>query len=541
MKSARMELGPSASVCPTDRTVRHATNLGPLLHVGVVVRRVLRRWHSIFMLLAMAVWCPPLEATPASSQRRSKGASTDSKRSLAPTANSSLPTFAPVPADHPLAGLWNDPEMTQRLWGSYGFLSDREPRLTTEEQAFYRNTILPLLREDPKNALSRLEAAVKPTDSALFDYTLATVYFQCEDFTNAIRYYEMALAKFPDFLRAQRNLALALVRTGRYAEAIPALTRTLSLGGIDGRIYGLLAYAHTQEGEYFSAASAYQQALLFEPTNKDYQLGLVQCLITTARYNEALRLLDELLIRSPDSEMLWALQANIYLLQNQLGRAAASYEILRRLGKAKAEHLSILGDIYLAEGIPDLALSAYLDASQRDGDTNLSRTLRAADLLASRGAWDEARQLLDRARTLADSMSDRDNELELKRLRLQARVAQGQGQWAMAIQILEELLQRNPLDGEALLLAGDYHLRHGDPQRAAFCFDTAAKIEGFEAVALVKHAQLLVDTQQYPRAIELLRRAQKIQPRDNVQRYLERVEQVAARARGGEALSVFPQ
>jgi hypothetical protein len=29
-----------------------------------------------------------------------------------------------------------------------------------------------------------------------------------------------------------------------------------------------------------------------------------------------------------------------------------------------------------------------------------------------------------------------------------------------------------------------------------------------------------------------MRRAQKLQPRDNVQRYLEQVEQVAARARG---------
>jgi Flp pilus assembly protein TadD len=82
------------------------------------------------------------------------------------------------------------------------------------------------------------------------------------------------------------------------------------------------------------------------------------------------------------------------------------------------------------------------------------------------------------------------------------------------------------------LLAGDYYKQRGDAERAAFRYDAAAKIEGFEATALVKQAQLLVENQQYARAVELLRRAQKIQPREPVQRYLEKVEQVAARSRG---------
>jgi hypothetical protein len=48
------------------------------------------------------------------------------------------------------------------------------------------------------------------------------------------------------------------------------------------------------------------------------------------------------------------------------------------------------------------------------------------------------------------------------------------------------------------------------------------------ADAFLKHAQLKVQQQKYTQAVELLRRAQKAKPRDNVARYLERVEQVAA-------------
>ena len=68
-----------------------------------------------------------------------------------------------------------------------------------------------------------------------------------------------------------------------------------------------------------------------------------------------------------------------------------------------------------------------------------------------------------------------------------------------------------------------------DPNQlsTAFWFERAAGIEGFEADAKVRHAQLLVGQRRYAEALPLLRRAQAIQPRDNVQEYLEQVERAA--------------
>lgn len=485
---------------------------------------LLLRWLSVGLLVAGLL---PLPAAGASKRERKAA---DPVAALAARPSFASTNFAPVAHDHPLAGIWNDPEFTRRLLGSYGFLPEREPRLNPEEQVLYRDTILPLLREQPTNAIPALEKAISPSASALFDYTLGTVYFQQEQFTNAVKHYEAALAKFPDFLRAQRNLALALVRNGQYAEAIPALSRTLTLGGADGRILGLLAFAHIQEGQFLGATAAYQQALMYEPNNLDYHLGLVKCHVATANFTAAMALLDELLPRHPERDALWALQANLFIQQNELAKAAANFEVLRKLDKATAAHLTTLGDLYMTQGVPDLALSAYLAAAEKDGGANLARTLRAADILVSRGAWDEARRLIARARELSGNQMVGDDDLKL--LRLEARVALSTGARERAIQILEEILQRNPLDGETLLLAGDYYKQAGDLDRATLRYDAAAKIEGFEATALVKQAQLLVEGQKYPQAIELLRRAQRLDPKENVQRYLERVEQVAARARG---------
>src|SRR5688572_13047228 len=66
----------------------------------------------------------------------------------APSGSTAANAFAPMPAGHPLADLWNDPEFTRRLLGSYGFLSEAEPRLSPEEQVIYREKVVPLLRED---------------------------------------------------------------------------------------------------------------------------------------------------------------------------------------------------------------------------------------------------------------------------------------------------------------------------------------------------------------------------------------------------------
>jgi tetratricopeptide (TPR) repeat protein len=441
-----------------------------------------------------------------------------------PAPSTASTTFAPMPADNELASIWNDPEFTRRLIGSYGFASDAEPRMTPEEQAAYRDKIVPLLREDPKKAIGPLEALVKPPASAVFDFTLGNVYFQNDDLTNAVKHFDAALAKFPDYRRAQKNLAFALVRGGKYAEAIKPLTRTVALGDADGKVFGLLRFTCMNQGRHASAEAAYRQALVFEPDNLDFKLGLVKCSLATANYDYALGLLDDLIRQYPERDSLWSLQANIHIQKDEPAKAAVSLEMLRRLGKATAQNLFLLGDLFMAQEAPDLALGAYLEAVDKDGGQNLAKALRPAQILVSRGAWDESRRLFAKLRGTGSGLTGAD---ELKLLKLESRVAMSTGKGEQAIATLEQIIQKDPLDGEALLLAGDYYAKDGQKEKAEFRYQSAANMSGFEADAYVKHAQLLVQSQKYAQAAELLRKAQKVKPRDNVQRYLEKVEQLA--------------
>ncbi|MFN9334497.1 MAG: tetratricopeptide repeat protein, partial [Planctomycetota bacterium] len=93
--------------------------------------------------------------------------------------------------------------------------------------------------------------------------------------------------------------------------------------------------------------------------------------------------------------------------------------------------------------------------------------------------------------------------------------------------ILEQTVALDPLDGEALILLGQYHARNGKPDLAILQYERAAGVPAFEADAKLRHAQLLVGQARYAEALPLLRRAQQVKPRDNVQQFLDQVERVA--------------
>jgi Flp pilus assembly protein TadD len=176
----------------------------------------------------------------------------------------------------------------------------------------------------------------------------------------------------------------------------------------------------------------------------------------------------------------------------------------------------------------DLALDVYLEAIEMDGNGDVQRSLRAADIMVSRGEWEEASRLFAKIRTAHGTTMTEEETFKLLKMESKVAIANGNGQEALAV--LEQIIEKNPLDGEALLMAGDFYSQNGDQEKAVFRYEMASKVSGFEADAWLKHAQILVRSQEYTKAIDLLERAQKSNPRDNVQKYLDSVQRVASAA-----------
>ncbi len=82
-----------------------------------------------------------------------------------------------------------------------------------------------------------------------------------------------------------------------------------------------------------------------------------------------------------------------------------------------------------------------------------------------------------------------------------------------------------------MLLLGRHAWKKGDHAGATIHFERAAKVKEHEADALVEHARMQVQLQEYSKAVNLLERAQFVRPHDNVGRYLESVRNALAATR----------
>lgn len=421
--------------------------------------------------------------------------------------------------------LWNSPEFQRQFTESYIAETEIEPRVTANERDQLQKVIGLIASDKLNEAIAMLQKQRNDAASAVIDFTLANIYFQQEQFDQAAETYQVAVKKYPKFRRAWRNLSLIYIRQGEFEKALPALTKVIELGGGDAVTYGLLGYAYSTVNNFLSAESAYRMAILLDPATLDWKMGLARALFRQERFAEAAALCGQLILTYPDRADLWLLQANAYIGLNQPLKAAEIYELVDLLGQSSPESLYMLGDIYINEELYEMAVNAYIRAMDKAPDGSPARPLRSAKALAARGVFTQTRQIVDHIEKVYGEKLNTDNRKELLKVRARLAVADGSGD--EEVQVLEQIVALDPLDGEALILLGQHAARTDNTEKAIFYYERAAALEKFEADAKVRHAQLLVGKGRYAEAIPLLKRAQTINPRDNIQKYLEQVERVA--------------
>ncbi len=427
--------------------------------------------------------------------------------------------------ENDVKAIWNDPVFKRQFIAGYGINSEIEPRVTPDEVEILEK-VRPLMAEDLPKAEKYLVKEMEPDCSAILDFTLGGIRFQQDKMPEALESYRNAVGKFPSFRRAWRNLGLVHVHGGDYAASIDAFTRMIELGGGDAYAYGLLGFAYSAIQDYLPAEASYRNALLLQPENTEWRLGLVRCVFKQGKFEDAATLLDVLIARYPEKPDFWLLQAHAFLGMKQPLRAAENLEALDRLGKSTVDSLHTLGDIYVSENLVELAELAYERSIGLEPSQSLARVLRSAETLTARGATGPARKLATKIREVGGNRMEEADRRKLLKLEARLSMAEGGGS-AETAALLEEIVSLDPLDGEALMLLGQHHSRQNEPDRAILYYERAASIDAYEIDAKLRQAQVLVGMGRYADAVPLLRRARDVRPRDDVARYLEQVERLA--------------
>ena len=426
-----------------------------------------------------------------------------------------------------LQNVFSSSGFAERFAESYLAENDVVPAVSADEQMVVQE-VQQLLSEDSRDeAEALLKENLGLASSAVYDYLLANLYFQDDKLDLAAVTYESATRKWPRYRQAWQNLGIVQIKRGEFSKAIPAFVKVIEMGGGTAICYGLLGFAHSSEGHHLSAESAFRMAILLDPSTKDWQMGLARAFFDLKRWDDAVALTGTMLEEDPESAQLWTLQANAYIGLDKPMKAAENFEIVDRLGKATPDSLALLGDIYLNSELYSPAVDAYMRVLEAKA-ADIRRIIRSAKILSARNANDQAKRLLGAIQSTLDEDST-DPDLQKDVLRLSARIALAEGDGEREATILKQIVELDPLDGDALLLLGRHAVRSSDDAQAVFYFDRAVAIDSSEADANLELGKLLASQGKYAEALPKLRRAQQIEPREPVQKFLEQIEKRAGR------------
>jgi tetratricopeptide (TPR) repeat protein len=455
----------------------------------------------------------------------------------------------------PPSDLFRDPKFVRDFVGSYGFLSEVEPKVSADEQAAL-GTIRELFgqskfREAEAELARFIQETEKPTDpkkapaeiSPAMVFVLANLYFQADRPDEARRAFLEAIRRFPRFRRAHTNLAYLYISQNKTDEAMPMLQKAIELGENSARAYGLLGYCHLLKKNAVAAENAYRQAYLMDASSRDWKLGLAQALMAQEKYPEAASMVGTLIEQNPNDKQLWLQQTSAYIAMERKDDAIVNLETLRLKGIADEANLNLLGNLHMDRNEPQLALLAYLAAMDKASVLDITRALKSARILNDYGFPDKAEQFIARIRT---KTGDQLPPADLTALLLtEVRVSQAKGEADRTGALLNQLIGLNPANGEVLVELG----RHKDllsrneadeEKRAALVneartnYQLAARIESVAYQANLALGQMLVRERRYPEALTHLQAALTLKKSESLEQYTSRVRRAADRVEDKE-------
>lgn len=415
----------------------------------------------------------------------------------------------------------DSPEFRKRFLASYGVHADIEPQLNQKDRPLYEK-VAPFLASNPNRAIQIVQQEITPESNAAFDFLLGNLYYANNNFSAAEPQMRNAIKKFPSFRRAHRTLALINVQLEQFKESIPLWLKVITLGGGDAQSYGLLAYAYLTEEKFGSALQAYRMARMFDPDSLDFKRGEAQCLLASEKYLEAIILFDELLKDHPEKKEFWLLQANAFIAEEKYRDAISNLEIAKGIGGADWPTHSLLGNIYLNQGMVDLSLSSYLQALRSEPDLSLDKVFSPLETLLSSRLFAEAASYLDAVDTLITQPLS--PKYEAQKALARASIFVDRGEYPPAQEILDSIIAKDPVNSTALLLYGELEQAIDNYSRAEFYFERAANLSGSEAKAFERLGSLAVAQGKYPQAINYFERSLQYQDRPNIRQYLERLK-----------------
>ncbi len=440
-----------------------------------------------------------------------------------------LPLLPVSGAPLPIDPLWKSDAFRRAMTASYGVDARIEPRLSSAEKEVLDAVARAMGDGDRKGAIAVLTASSLLSESAALLFSLGNLRFEEDDPENARENFANAIALYPNFRDAHRNLAVVLVQAGEFEAAEPHLIRAIELGAQDGLSFGLLGYCHLQSGRHAAALQAYRMAQMTMPREIQWKMGEAECLLALDSLTEAESLFAALLELNPRDGGIWLNQANVWLQDGDETKAAANLEFVRRMGTLEASGLLTLGHLYRNTGLTDRALSAWTEALSLETPLALQPALSILERLTQSADWPETRTWIEALEGQFEFEPETDAARSLQRAKALLELEDGDP--AEGLKLVEALVAQDPLDGPALLLLARYRSNEGKSEEAVLLCDQAAAVPEVARNARCLQVVYLVSLNRIKPAIALLQEALDLEPNEPLERYLAQLRSMVERER----------
>ncbi|MGF1724719.1 tetratricopeptide repeat protein [Photobacterium nomapromontoriensis] len=356
-----------------------------------------------------------------------------------------------------------------------------------------------------ESALAELTHALSTEQDAALYYTKASIALRVNHIQEAQQSLQHALTIHPGFTRAQAMLAWVYTRNERYTEARVLLQDVIAVKG-DSSTYMMLGFGFLQQQNYLAAQSAYQQALILTSAPAPVLRGLLQAYLAMDATEMALSVLDNLLAIESTSADLYIVRAQLAQAQDNIAEAINSLSIAQTFSQRQDIRWQ-LSQLYLQQGLYQSAveqLSPLLTAKTLPDSHQLGQMV--AYMIAN-GGESQAHKVI----TALQNRRDMPLPLTAQLYALEGQLAQQKGDMPKAINAYQKSVKLDPTQGRYQLQLA-LLTQQTSPIVAEQLFAKAAMDSNVAVEALTYHAQLLLQSQSYQRALVLLEKAHKLAP-----------------------------
>lgn len=336
------------------------------------------------------------------------------------------------------------------------------------------------------------------TISATMLYVIGHTYFSLQRYRPAETAFRLAVQGAPGHVRAHESLGMLYLRTERYEDARTHLALAVQLGRNTALVHSALGYLDVRTRRYSAAATDFERALVLAPNDRNAQRGLLLALTETREHDKAAGLVEQLLRAEPDDPHLWLYRARIALMADERTSAVASLETALRLGDDSLENRRACFELNMENG--NIARGVELLRGLRASELPFSLVDQALGWLANENEWDRFRELLNSVDRAALSRVDQSRLLTRR-----AALAVHDGNRRSASTALQEALELDPANADALLALGQIHRADRDYGRAELVLRRASDYGAVREDALVARAEVAIDQENFDSALTFLR------------------------------------